>query len=184
MACGPTKREKKISSNPSSISEELVAKAGPDYQTQFAPEDVELEVIEYAEEIDQVIAIKLISNTCKSIKADYLNYSLDFYKTSTPTDRQLEPMFDAEHIGKFIVWQYINKKTDCLADIFLSIDLVFSKGDAEAYTLAKYGIFDMMILESRKLDVNYNTAFLPFFNEDTKKRYLDYIWHEVESGRS
>ena len=48
LACGPTKREKKISSNPSSIAEELVEKAGPDYPDQYSPEDVTLDDITYS----------------------------------------------------------------------------------------------------------------------------------------
>ncbi|MEP0984700.1 hypothetical protein [Ekhidna sp.] len=184
LSCGPTKQEKKITSNPSSISEDLIEKAGPKYKIYYDEKEVNLEEVEYNEIINQAKSIKLVVNSCKEIKADYMNYMMKSYQTVTLEEELIEPMFDAEHIGQFIVWQYVNRKTDCLSSIFGSIDKIFLHGDSEAVFLAKYGIMESMIQESRKLDVNYNTAYLPFFSEDLTKRFFDFLYTEIESGSS
>lgn len=184
LSCGPTKKEKKITSNPSSIPKELIKKAGPNYKSYYSASEVTLEEIAYSSGFGQQLAVEIMVNSCNEIKADYLNYMMESYQTTDLDENELEPMFDAEHLGKFIVWQYVNQETKCLNDFFQAMDKVFAYGNSDAIFLAKYGVLEMIILESRKLDVNYNTAFLPFFSEDGTKRFFDFLYTEIESGSS
>ncbi|MEO9482440.1 MAG: hypothetical protein ABJG47_03300 [Ekhidna sp.] len=156
---------------------------GPTYESFYFPDSVELETIAYSGEIDQETALQIVVNSHKKVKADFLNYMMEAYKTITPASSQLEPMFDAEHIGKFIVWQYAKEDTECFPAIFEALNIVFEQSDEDAYTLAKYGIYQMMIYESKRLDVNYNGDFNPWLVGTTNKEWFELI-DEMESGRS
>lgn len=156
---------------------------GPTYQSFYYPDSVELQNISYSGKIDQEIALDIITNSCEDIKADFLNYMMEVYKTVTPTDSQLQPMFDAEHVGKFIVWQYVKEETECFDQIFGALDTIFKGSDPDGYELAKYGIYQMMIYESRRLDVNYNSAFNQWLVGSTRGHWFVLI-DEMESGRS
>lgn len=158
-------------------------KAGPTYETFYSPESVELDNVSYKGKIDQEVALKIVVNSCNDVKADFLNYMMDAYKTVEPAANQIEPMFDAEHIGKFIVWQLTKKDTDCFPEIFAALNEVFKNADEDALMLAKYGIYQMMIYESRRLDVNYNSAFNEWLNGSTRGQWFLLI-DEMESGRS
>ena len=160
-----------------------IEQPGPTYQSFYFPDSVELENISFSGKIDQETALDLITNSCEDIKADFLNYMIEVYKTTTPTPTQLEPMFDAEHIGRFIVWQYAKEDTDCFPEIFRSIGVVFENSDEDTYTMLKYGIYQMMIYESKRLDVNYNGDFNPWLSGVTSKEWFELI-DELESGRS
>lgn len=157
--------------------------AGPTYQQLYTPESVELERIALDRQIDLTTAVKLVANSSKEIKADYLNYLMDVYKTATPPEARLEPMFDAEHLGRFIVWEYVNGNTDSFPEIFSAIAMIFRKGNPDAKFLARYGICQTMIYESRELDVNYNSAFNQWLAGTFKGRWFHLI-DEMESGRS
>ncbi|WP_370090174.1 hypothetical protein [Ekhidna sp.] len=160
-----------------------IVKAGPTYESFYDTSTIELETISYSGKIDQETAIKIISNSCDEVKADFLNYMMDAYKTIEPAPSQIEPMFDAEHIGKFIVWQLKNNETDCFPEIFSALNKIFRDADEDAFMLAKYGIYQMMIYESRRLDVNYNSAFNEWLNGPTRGQWFLLI-DEMESGRS
>ena len=156
---------------------------GPTYESFYFPDSVELETITFSGELDQETALQVVINSHKKIKADFLNYMMEAYKTVSPAPSQLEPMFDAEHIGKFIVWQYAKEDTDCFPQIFDALRIVFENSDEDAYTLAKYGIYQMMIYESKRLDVNYNGDFNPWLSGVTSREWFELI-DEMESGRS
>lgn len=158
-------------------------KAGPTYETFYSPETVELDNVSYTGKMDQEVALKIVVNSCNDVKADFLNYMMDAYKTVEPAASQIEPMFDAEHIGKFIVWQLTKKDTDCFPEIFSALNEVFKNADEDALMLAKYGIYQMMIYESRRLDVNYNSAFNHWLSGPTHAQWFALI-DEMESGRS
>ncbi|MEP1035443.1 hypothetical protein [Ekhidna sp.] len=179
FAC--TKREKRTYST--KLPQQQQVKAGPTYMQYYTADSVELENIQIKGKIDQSIAVKLIANSCNEIKADYLNYLMDTYKTAAPSESRMEPMFDAEHLAKFIVWQYVNEETESFPEIFSAIAQVFRKGDADARFLARYGICQMMIFESREYDVNYNSAFNPWLANTFKGTWFLLI-DEMESGRS
>ena len=156
---------------------------GPTYESFYFPDSVELETITFSGELDQETALQVVVNSHKKMKADFLNYMMEAYKTVSPAPSQLEPMFDAEHIGKFIVWQYAKEDTDCFPQIFDALRIVFENSDEDAYTLAKYGIYQMMIYESKRLDVNYNGDFNPWLSGVTSREWFELI-DEMESGRS
>lgn len=156
---------------------------GPTYESFYFPDSVELEEVVFTGELDQETALQVVINSHKKMKADFLNYMMEAYKTVSPAPSQLEPMFDAEHIGKFIVWQYAKEDTDCFPEIFDALRIVFENSDEDAYTLAKYGIYQMMIYESKRLDVNYNGDFNPWLSGITGREWFELI-DEMESGRS
>ncbi len=172
-------QQKKATPPPAKVKQQV----GPTYESFYSPSSVEIEEIKFSGEIDQETALKIVINSHKEVKADFLNYMMEAYKTVTPTSNQLEPMFDAEHIGKFIVWQYAKEDTDCFPAIFKALNVVFKNADEDAYMLAKYGIYQMMITESKRLDVNYNGDFNPWMSGKVKAEWFELI-DELESGRS
>ena len=180
-SCSSPKREKRTYTEKQPARQKITA--GPTYMQHYSPDSIELEAVKISGKINQSVAVKLIANSSREIKADYLNYLMDTYKSTNPPESEMEPMFDAEHIGKFIVWLYVNQNTESFPQIFTAIGQIFSKGDEDARFLAKYGICQMMIFESRELDVNYNSAFNPWLANTFKGTWFHLI-DEMESGRS
>lgn len=177
FAC--TKKEKRSYKLPVEQKKEVI----PPYKAYYHPDSVELEKIQISGKIDQTTAVMLVANSSKEIKADYLNYMMETYKSVSPPESRLEPMFDAEHLGRFIVWLYVNENTDNLEQIFSAIGKVFRNGTGDARFLAKYGICQTMIYESRELDVNYNSAYDQWL-KNTIRGYWLVLIDEMESGRS
>lgn len=187
MGCGSSTTENKQTEAPQKKATpppaKVQQKAGPTYESFYYPESVELETVSFTGEIDQETALKIVVNSHEKVKADFLNYMMEAYKTVNPTSSQIEPMFDAEHIGKFIVWQYVKEDTECYPAIFDALKTVFTNADEDAYMLAKYGIYQMMIYESKRLDVNYNGDFNPWLSGKVYAEWFELI-DEMESGRS
>lgn len=178
FACS-TKKEKRAYT----FEEPQKVEVGPTYQALYHADSVELEAVKVSGKIDQYTAVKIIANSSKRIKADYLNYLMDTYKTVSPAESRLEPLFDAEHMGKFIVWQAANKNTKDLRRVFSSIQTAFKNGDEETkLQLIRYGLLQSIILESRELDVNYNVAYMAFLGGIGNEFYD--LLDEMETGRS
>ncbi len=178
FACS-TKKEKRSYT----FEEPQKIEAGPTYQALYHEDSVELETVKVSGKIDQYTAVKLIANSSKGIKADYLNCLMETYKTVSPAESRLEPLFDAEHMGKFIVWQAANKNTKDLRRVFRSIQTAYKNGDEETkIQLIRYGVLQSIILESRELDVNYNVAYMSFLGGIGKEFYD--LLDEMETGRS
>ena len=178
-ACSQEKNRSYSSKQPISSKKEI----GPFYKSYYSPDSVELESIKMDEPIDPITAIKIIANSHRVIKADYLNYLMDFYNTTTPNESKREPMFDAEHFGKFIVWKYAEGDMRGLHRVFVVIGKVYLNGDEiTKKQLVRYSILQTIILESREYDINYNTAYNPLLGK-LAKEYFDLL-DEMETGRS
>src|SRR5690606_111185 len=80
----------------------------PHYRQLYTQDSTNLENVDLlltGKNIDQLTCLKIITNSCKELKANYNNYLLDSYGTLAITGDRL-PYLDIGNVARFIVWKF------------------------------------------------------------------------------
>ncbi len=98
----------------------------PNYQTVFTADSIKLDNINQLLElkvIDQKTCLKIISNSCLDLKANYYNYLLNTYKSTDYSD-ETTTFVDIGNIAHFVILKYKSNDTKCFDKIFEISELI------------------------------------------------------------
>lgn len=150
----------------------------PYYEQVYYPDAVQLEeagsnnIVGY---IDDWAAIKLLANSSKEIKADYLNFILSEYKTITPKNADRFSYSEAGHLGHYIVWKYKRNETADFDAIFKNAELALNNGTESAQNLVVVGFFEGIQNIGGWHKVDYHKGFDNWLGQNSKIAWDDLI---------
>jgi len=150
----------------------------PYYENIFHPDSIQLDGLEKIKKstlIDDWEAIELLVNSSKAIKADYLNYMMDEYKTIEPDKNNRLSYMEAGHLGHYIVWKFKKNDTKDFDAIFQNAEVIITNGTESTQNLLVVGFFEGIQNVGGWHKVDYYKGFDKWLRPNSKKAWDDLI---------